>query len=461
MTFDETQHPRDRRRGVRTAGQFVTASRGETGVSLRAGHDVDQRLVDALARYDLSVDDVPPDHEGKTLAQRWAEAVERADGPDVPSLESTLDDMLGNPEYGRHRGGPDLVWTKNGSVVLDDDDDAESVCDLDDERWGTSGWSVAARVHTRNGGGNRECWCSRDDDGHDDGCLKPVIDKLQAHPAYLYDKDDSGDHTYADFYFEVANPDAARSAARRQREHAEQERARSLIRRIEAGPQDADWLADEAAAVPAPWMVMPPNPATAREIAAARERLDASRDGVMSPRAAEALGVRVEYRDSWSGPRRAVVTFTAEHAADVHAMLEWTDDTTQLMPETKARWDGVRRGAMGDCIFYAGRVQEFADHARRTASVREALDAGGMHPDVEHVLREALDSPSSKLSESLYHEAVQALQVSAQRLRELLPGVQAAAEALAVREQDRQLAHLPADARRWPGDWRRTPQPKG
>jgi hypothetical protein len=52
------------------------------------------------------------------------------------------------------------------------------------------------RVHTRNGGGNREDQAE-------------AIESMQAHPWYVSDADDDFDYTYADFYFkpDVANLD--------------------------------------------------------------------------------------------------------------------------------------------------------------------------------------------------------------------------------------------------------------
>lgn len=54
-------------------------------------------------------------------------------------------------------------------------------------------------VHTRLGGGNRECWC----DGDEHSCYESTIEDLQAHPLYLYDVDDEFDSTYADFVFNL------------------------------------------------------------------------------------------------------------------------------------------------------------------------------------------------------------------------------------------------------------------
>lgn len=57
-------------------------------------------------------------------------------------------------------------------------------------------------IYTRLGGGNRECFCDAQQvaEGHS-SCFRRYIEKLQAHPNYLSDKDDDFDSTYATFYF--------------------------------------------------------------------------------------------------------------------------------------------------------------------------------------------------------------------------------------------------------------------
>ena len=56
-------------------------------------------------------------------------------------------------------------------------------------------------VHTRNGGGNRECWEQNEEDCRCPGCIIEV--HLPKHPNYLYDEDDDFDCTYANIYFSV------------------------------------------------------------------------------------------------------------------------------------------------------------------------------------------------------------------------------------------------------------------
>lgn len=53
-------------------------------------------------------------------------------------------------------------------------------------------------VHTRTGGGNRECWCEGDDHGC---CYVAANDAMTTHPWYASDADDDFDSTYADWRF--------------------------------------------------------------------------------------------------------------------------------------------------------------------------------------------------------------------------------------------------------------------
>lgn len=64
-----------------------------------------------------------------------------------------------------------------------------------------AGDALLIRVHTRNGGGNRECWCDTEDGSH--FCQQAAIASMRAHPWFLRDADDDFDSTYADFWFTV------------------------------------------------------------------------------------------------------------------------------------------------------------------------------------------------------------------------------------------------------------------
>lgn len=77
---------------------------------------------------------------------------------------------------------------------------------------GDDGEPVIA-IYTRQGGGNRECYCDTANcvpvpSQHvPANCYAACNEALAAHPAYLRDADDDFDGTYATFYFRV--PEAA------------------------------------------------------------------------------------------------------------------------------------------------------------------------------------------------------------------------------------------------------------
>lgn len=141
------------------------------------------------------------DHEGKNLLQRWEELSTVSNEARPMSVEEFANDVLAGLDYGRHRGTW-LVWRKNGDY-LDPDDEME----VSSENWDSQleeGYQPVIQIHTRNGGGNRECYCNPDE--HDEGCLSVTIDKMQEHPRYLDDQDDEWDYTYANFYYKL-DPD--------------------------------------------------------------------------------------------------------------------------------------------------------------------------------------------------------------------------------------------------------------
>lgn len=85
--------------------------------------------------------------------------------------------------HGRTEYGPALLWLLNERQQISEGRYRDAWVEAD-------GDACIIRLHTRNGGGNREAYESE-------------IESMQAHPWYLRDEDDSFDCTYADFYFKV------------------------------------------------------------------------------------------------------------------------------------------------------------------------------------------------------------------------------------------------------------------
>lgn len=82
--------------------------------------------------------------------------------------------FLGNPVVARFRD----AWAEKG-------DDGEPVI----------------AIYTRQGGGNRECYCDKSTDHLPGQCYAACNEELARHPLYIRDADDDFDATYATFYF--------------------------------------------------------------------------------------------------------------------------------------------------------------------------------------------------------------------------------------------------------------------
>ena len=304
--------------GVTTGGQFATGSRAEADVALTgtAPH-ADEALHAALARYALVVDDVPADHEGVTITEHWHRLRELAAADPVESSTATMNRLLGDPDYGRHRGGPDAVWW-DAARASDPDAELDPANDPADPRWDDPDAVLAAEVHTRNGGGNRECWC--DSDEHH--CLVQTIETLQGHPAYLADHDEE---TYADFYLTLHDKAAIRDALGRDADARLQAHATARLAAVESGAA-------------APWTVMPVNPASSEDASSARDELKAMGHSDMGRRTADALGVPTSFRGAGYGsPSYHVVHVTPEHLQDVDAVLEWAPPTRAARSRRRPR----------------------------------------------------------------------------------------------------------------------------
>lgn len=127
-----------------------------------------------------------PEADARKFSEHWAEffaaSIELAGtAPVDPSPESVLDTY---PL--RSRGS--YFFTSEDSISEDADYEFEDGV-------------IYAALHTRQGGGNRECYCDGSDEFHEDGCLALNNEILVDHPNYIFDYDDSFDYTYATFVY--------------------------------------------------------------------------------------------------------------------------------------------------------------------------------------------------------------------------------------------------------------------
>jgi hypothetical protein len=95
-------------------------------------------------------------------------------------------------------------------------------------------------VHTRTGGGNRECWC---EEGAEHTCYQSANDAMTTHPWFVRDEDDGFDSTYANWYFKPTPEVAATLTAT---EGTPAERWQSLFAQLNRGemPENAQKVAD-------------------------------------------------------------------------------------------------------------------------------------------------------------------------------------------------------------------------
>lgn len=134
--------------------------------------------------------------DGRSFAQAWSEKFQnladfkKKHGDVSPqNLIPAPDSLLDEPVVALRERGQSLL-TKS-QYIADGGNNPE----------GIKGEYVVS-VHTRQGGGNRECYCD-DYESHEDYCLSENNDGMTNHPNYLSDADDDYDSTYATFYFDA------------------------------------------------------------------------------------------------------------------------------------------------------------------------------------------------------------------------------------------------------------------
>lgn len=211
-------------KGVPTGGEFAEGTRAEMpsadlgGFFTAADAEFDDIETDsvpaapepgpgvdeALERFGLSEDQLPG------IRKAWEKRFDKADDPLPQSIESATLESLRIDTVGRDRGT---------SIQHNDDG------------------SLDIEVTTRNGGGNRECFCDNDPEtigDPEDGCLAAVNERMQDSKYYVSDADDDFDATYADFNFHVpAGDDASRILNAESNQAESQAIARQRVERDE------------------------------------------------------------------------------------------------------------------------------------------------------------------------------------------------------------------------------------
>jgi hypothetical protein len=141
---------------------------------------------------------LPPLADGRSFAQAWTDRFEdlnefkrKNNNASPRTLIPSEDTLLDAPV--------NAIRDRGMSLISATQYEAEEENGVFSE--GIQGDYVVA-IYTRQGGGNRECWCD-DYDNHEDYCLSANNEELTNHPNYLSDSDDDFDSTYATFYFDA------------------------------------------------------------------------------------------------------------------------------------------------------------------------------------------------------------------------------------------------------------------
>lgn len=164
-------------------------------------------LINLAAEYGINPNEVK-DHSGQSITEAW-EKYTTGNGynPDVLIEETFIADVLGDINMdGVRLRGTDIVFgqddypyfnpANNEDLIIARPDNVEENLKAVNPAY--------IEIYTRNGGGNRECFCDFEGtDSHDSGCHAQANERLENHPLYVTDADDEGDQTYASFYFRI------------------------------------------------------------------------------------------------------------------------------------------------------------------------------------------------------------------------------------------------------------------
>jgi len=135
-----------------------------------------------------------PRSKGKGFSQHWAERFSEVISARGVAVEAPTPESALKISAIRSRGS----WFFDGARVAADE--------FSDHGFTAEPGVIYAQLHTRQGGGNRDCYCDTDTDSgeHEEFCLAVNNDALQSHPDYILDYDDSFDSTYANFIFKTS-----------------------------------------------------------------------------------------------------------------------------------------------------------------------------------------------------------------------------------------------------------------
>lgn len=372
MTFNESKVARDR------VGKFAEKTGSRPTPSVELQHWPSEEIAALVQEhYGITLDDIPADHNGHTIAQRWSELNALIGENPEKMPEDVVHEHLKDIDFGRHRG----TWI----AFRDDNEDIEewNEVNVPSSEWGDR--EVVAVIHTRNGGGNRECWCESEDDHH---CLTGVIEEMENHPAYITDRDNSDDRTYADFVFRVPRDLIA---------HAVDMKPLALAQRRALNTVEA--IREERLA---PWAVLDENPDTAAEVERLRE--EAKELAVLPPlpRHLTGQGTPLQKRDSLDRSLRIL------EGKKVKEEKGWA----------RHPWSGSDPGLMASSYMDSIQTRKPAHQAYLAA--KKELDNPELSPHLRFALDKAVNGGLGLEYESKrYREA----QANRKALREKLTGL--------------------------------------
>lgn len=393
----------------------------------------DTMLYELLAPYGITADDVPPAADGTTITQAWADLRRRVDA-DAPSTTQALaTSQIGEVNYGRYRSGPDVAlirddgWNPIGNAIELGLDRAAFLA-----HWADPGYRLVALVSTRNGGGNRECWCDNPDK-HDEGCLASVNEALKAHPRYVMDADEEDDPTYATFAFRLDLDDAMRNAIETDADQRSDQYRFDSLRYKRIRSSDAPV-----------WDCLPVNARTKAEMREEDRLTEERRKGSLPNSMATAFVNR--YRNNIFTP------VTPDHLADLTDVLDAIENNAPA-PVLRAQWERASR--MDDGLPWLSKRE---DAHRKMEAITVAIQQAQSGEIGEAAAQIVLDATSSILSDWSQEKAESRANEADERVvsfRTDLADAQAAmaeslgkeAEAEAHRRRSQQLLK----ALHWPG----------